>query len=400
MDKGHLSGDLLCDLAEGQMAPAERREAEAHVEGCADCRRELEALRGYFQDMSSLETLKAPDRFLTKVHARIAKASPWKRLLAILSSPRLMPVPVAAFCLMMVGAFLFYLSRKAQQESPQTVVALSVPVKPSETSAGGEGRVATIPKTVARASSNNQVKTISGRKGKVGAEAGEPTSTGSGSVQADAAAIHAQPGQLALAEPPPSRPEKAFSEEAGKDGSAGLEDGATPKSAPTAPATASPEAVSPTVASRQGPVSWAASKPKAAASPATNSEVSGRMAERDEAIAFAEPGAARGKRESAAPAPPSVTPKPWASIAYVLEWNAGRADAAAFRPGLEALGIRVLRQEQGAADRYELEVPAVKVAKLEEYLRGYGTLVPAPASLPGRKNGAPIQMTLRVTRTP
>lgn len=492
MDKGHLSGDLLCDLAEGQLAPAARREAEAHVEGCADCRRELEALQGYFQDMSSLETFKAPDRFLTKVHGRIAKASPWKRLLAALSSPRLIPVPVAAFCLMMVGAFLFYLVRKSQPESSRTV-ALSVPVKPSETSLGDEGRVATIPQNryaisspkkrsadspdrqapmtlasratrapaaeakanavpedpapedaaisnaIAQSISKNKVSKISGRAGRATAEGGETAATGPGGAGAGAAAVPVQPDQLALAAPSHSPSEKAFTEEAGKGDGAGLKDKAVSDelmgnagynaSSPTSIAAASeddkdpdpldlpvarspravvasksapaaPAAASPTAASRPVVASRAASRPKAAASPATESEVSGRMAERDEAVAYAEPGPSLGKREAAAPAPPSVTPKPWAPLAYTLKWNIGRADAASFRPGMEALGIRVLRQEQGSADRYELEVPAVKVASLEQYLRGYGALVPAPKAIPGRKNGVPIRMTLWVTRTP
>ena len=88
MDRAHLTADALCDLAEGLMPPADRREAEAHLALCADCRREAAAMQAYFRDMSGLGTLKAPDRFLTQVHGRIAQASPWRRLLAALSSPR------------------------------------------------------------------------------------------------------------------------------------------------------------------------------------------------------------------------------------------------------------------------------------------------------------------------
>jgi anti-sigma factor ChrR (cupin superfamily) len=49
MDR-HLDGDRICDLAEGTLDPALRAEAEAHVRGCADCRRELEAARGYLRE--------------------------------------------------------------------------------------------------------------------------------------------------------------------------------------------------------------------------------------------------------------------------------------------------------------------------------------------------------------
>ena len=434
MDSAHLSGDLLCDLAEGQLAPAQRREAEAHIQGCADCRRELDVLQGYFQDMSSLETIKAPDRFLTKVHGRIVKASPWKRVLALLSSPRLMPVPVAAFCLMMVGAFLVYLSRKAEQGSPRLAVA-SAPAspqaeRPASEAAEGE-RIASYqaPKSadaptpaapapvklamkpaapvarsnrqqlalsdsrLALAEESKKVETPAvlklSKSKEAGRKAGDPVAKGAAEGMVNE--------QIAAASPA----EKDASPSAGK---ADREETGRLALAPAAEPESRPErAAAPRSMAKSKAPAPAASSPVASSAPASvlmDDESTVALLDSDAPAAIAGSGHGSEKRISAAGAPPAVTPvipKPWAPLAYTLTRVHGRADGEAFRSGLAGLGVRVLRHEEGAMERYEIEVPAVKVARLEEYLRGYGALVPSTKAFPGKKDGAPLLMTLRIT---
>jgi hypothetical protein len=125
MDR-HLDGDRICDLAEGTLDPALRAEAEAHVRGCADCRRELEAARGYLREMSALtamDSVKAPPNFLANVRARLPQPSPLKRLLDGFLRPfRVIPMQLALLTVLGLTAISSYLyQRGGLHESPATV---------------------------------------------------------------------------------------------------------------------------------------------------------------------------------------------------------------------------------------------------------------------------------------
>lgn len=371
MDKGHLSGDLLCDYAEGQLAPAAHREAEGHLQGCAGCRRELEALRGYFQEMAGLDTLKAPDRFLTKVHGRIAKASPWKRALALLSSPRLLPVPIAALSVIVLGVYLAFMSRDIQEAAQ--VASAPVPAAPTM-QADKEERVATIPppgaasRTLSKASRPTEAAQT-GRK----ARRSEVEKSGG---ESERMAMQAKPTldtkkELAAV----SRKQASANDHVAVDPSYSYKGktGALEIAQAEADRDAAP-----------GSAALGAASGKSIASK-SKSRVDGSL---NEDLA---------KEGRAAPAPSAAASKPWPPLAYTLKLSSGR-NADSLRMGLIPLGIRVIRQEEGPGERYELSVPALQVEKLETHLRGFGTLAPSSEPLPGGKDGAPIPMTLRILR--
>ncbi|MEO7959119.1 MAG: zf-HC2 domain-containing protein, partial [Fibrobacteria bacterium] len=122
----HLDGDRICDLAEGALDPAQRAEAEAHVKGCADCRRELEAARAYLRDLSDLtavDPVKAPPNFLASVRARLPQPSPMKRLWDGFLRPfRVIPMQVALLTVLGLTAISSYLyQRGGLHESPSMV---------------------------------------------------------------------------------------------------------------------------------------------------------------------------------------------------------------------------------------------------------------------------------------
>jgi hypothetical protein len=56
--------DLLDDLVDGELAPEERAVALSHIEGCGDCRSELEGLTGLLQQTESLARSVEPPRDL------------------------------------------------------------------------------------------------------------------------------------------------------------------------------------------------------------------------------------------------------------------------------------------------------------------------------------------------
>ena len=67
--------ELFSDYLEGTLAEAERGQLAAHLEGCADCRAELEALRTTLRSLSGLRSLPPPENFVRKVEQRIARRS-------------------------------------------------------------------------------------------------------------------------------------------------------------------------------------------------------------------------------------------------------------------------------------------------------------------------------------
>ncbi|MDB5106691.1 MAG: hypothetical protein JWP91_4380 [Fibrobacteres bacterium] len=109
----HLDGDRICDLAEGAMGAAERAIAETHLQGCAACRREVEAAKGYFREMKSLEPVKAPANFLANVRARLPAPSPWRRLVSAISRPlRAIPLQIAVLTVIGITAISSYLYQR------------------------------------------------------------------------------------------------------------------------------------------------------------------------------------------------------------------------------------------------------------------------------------------------
>lgn len=108
MDR-HLDADLLSDYAEGILDPAARDAADAHLQGCADCRREVAVASAYFREMSGLKPVQAPADFLAKVRARLPSEAPWRRALsAVLRPLRVVPVQLALATLIGITAVTVY----------------------------------------------------------------------------------------------------------------------------------------------------------------------------------------------------------------------------------------------------------------------------------------------------
>lgn len=67
--------ELLSDYLEGELPDEQRDEVKAHLDGCADCRAELEALERTLSSLSGLRPLPPPPDFGRKVQQRIRRRS-------------------------------------------------------------------------------------------------------------------------------------------------------------------------------------------------------------------------------------------------------------------------------------------------------------------------------------
>lgn len=411
MDDRHLDGDALCDYAEGLLAPGARRDADAHLNGCADCRRELDAVGGYFREMAALPVLKAPERFLTRVHARIDRSSPWKRLLGMLSSPRLLPVPLAVLVVAGVGAYLAIVSRDLAG-APQ---AGSQPARQEE-------RLATIPSPAAAETRQAEPKPkpeIPGQEPQSGKEkekekseaesAKDQVALASRSIRRKGAvpASPAAGGRPAAAMAPPA-PGPAPSEppliasvaEASEEAGPALEN--LNPHAPVLEALALSDRAQATGAeseaargldeSRQAPGS--AGEPGAyAGSPGAPARALGKAV--PASTLRGKSARSEADAKTAGEAREAGGGDPWRAPAFLLEWNP-KADPETFFDGIEDLGIRILRSDESRIYRYELLVPAGGLDSLEAFLRAQGKVTKVREHPGAGSAGGPAVITLRI----
>ena len=107
----HLGDELLSRLVDGDLGPDERRIAETHLQTCADCRENLDALRS---TITLLRTLPAPrpSRSFQLAPAHARQASGWARFAGWLTpSMPAMRAAVVAIVLVIGGAAAFNVLR-------------------------------------------------------------------------------------------------------------------------------------------------------------------------------------------------------------------------------------------------------------------------------------------------
>ncbi len=118
--------DTLSAYLDEALAPDERSLVDAHLAGCAECRRELEALRGTVALLQRVEPARAPVGFVDRVVAA-ARPRPWYRRVAdAVLLPLAVKLPLEATAVVMVGLLAVYLferspelQRAAREVAPQ-----------------------------------------------------------------------------------------------------------------------------------------------------------------------------------------------------------------------------------------------------------------------------------------
>jgi len=119
--------ESLSALLDEGLTPDEQRAVEAHLEGCADCRRELERLRQTVALLHRVTPAHAPVGFVDRV-VTAAQPKPWyRRVVSTVFFPLSAKLPVEATALVMVALLAVYtfertpsLQQAARQEAPSS----------------------------------------------------------------------------------------------------------------------------------------------------------------------------------------------------------------------------------------------------------------------------------------
>lgn len=115
----HDAREHLSAYLDDALAPEERREIAAHLDGCAECRRELARLEGTVALLRRVEPARAPVGFVDRV-VEAARPRPWyRRLAAAVFLPFSVKLPAEATALVMVALLAVYVFERtpALQES-------------------------------------------------------------------------------------------------------------------------------------------------------------------------------------------------------------------------------------------------------------------------------------------
>jgi hypothetical protein len=118
--------EALSAYLDEALAPEERSRVEGHLEGCAECRRELAAVRATVALLRRVEPARAPVGFADRV-AAAAQPRPWyRRVAGAVFLPLSIKLPLGATAAVMVGllaVFLFErtpeLQRAAREATPR-----------------------------------------------------------------------------------------------------------------------------------------------------------------------------------------------------------------------------------------------------------------------------------------
>jgi hypothetical protein len=130
----HETRERLSDLLDLALAAPERAEVGAHLEGCPDCRRELDRLRATVSLLSRVERPRAPLGFVDRVTAA-ARPVPWYlRLGRRFFLPLNIKLPVQAAAMLAIAVLGVYLLQRTPEWRDAARPELQSPALRSEPS--------------------------------------------------------------------------------------------------------------------------------------------------------------------------------------------------------------------------------------------------------------------------
>jgi hypothetical protein len=326
----HETRERLSDLLDLALAAPERAEVETHLDGCPDCRRELDQLRATVSLLSRVERPRAPVGFVDRVTAA-ARPVPWyQRLGRRLFVPLGIKLPVQAAAMVVIAVLGVYLLQRTPELRDAARVELQSPAPRSEPS-----RATTAAPTPPPAPEQKDLKAGKIESGKV-----------------------SEPAPRAVREA-----ENAMRDGRRLDSTQELKQDVEVKKEADADRLQKPSAPAPQAAA--APQVAASSAPVAVAPPAS-APAESRLKSRD---------AAEGQSGAFAAAPPAMSAKRQSATSSVLSrLNVKNRPAA--EQGLADLLARLGGSEAGR--RQELEATVVEVlvpeARYADFVRGLTTL--------------------------
>jgi hypothetical protein len=151
----HDARESLSAFLDEALTPDERRPIEAHLEGCAECRRELERLRHTVALLHRVEPARAPVGFVDRV-TTAARPRPWyRRVAAAAFLPLSVKVPAEVTALVMVALLAIYvfertpaLQQAAREETARPAPSVQLADKPGRPEPEGRRAVPERQRTV------------------------------------------------------------------------------------------------------------------------------------------------------------------------------------------------------------------------------------------------------------
>jgi anti-sigma factor RsiW len=136
----HDAREQLSALLDDALTAPERSAVDSHLATCAECRRELERLRGTVALLGRLGPAHAPAGFVDRVMAEAGRPSRLRRLLDALFRPLRAKLPLEAAAVVLVGISALYVYQRtpevhqlARPATPAPAPPVGAPAPPSET---------------------------------------------------------------------------------------------------------------------------------------------------------------------------------------------------------------------------------------------------------------------------
>jgi len=111
----HDARELFSALLDEALAADERRALDAHLAGCAECRRELERFHGTVALVRGLEPARAPAGFVDRVLAAARPLPRWRRFARALVFPLPVKLPLEAAAIVLVGVIVGLVYRQTPE---------------------------------------------------------------------------------------------------------------------------------------------------------------------------------------------------------------------------------------------------------------------------------------------
>ncbi len=137
--------ELLSALLDDAVTAVERQAIEAHLETCAECRRELEELRGTVALLNRLPPVHAPAGFVDQVMEKAYRPSWPRRVVDALFRPLRVKLPLEAAAVVLVGVSALYVyqhapevQKVARQETREAPPPAPTPAAPAVPTVAGD----------------------------------------------------------------------------------------------------------------------------------------------------------------------------------------------------------------------------------------------------------------------